>query len=303
MLLNMVHEAVGTHNWPWGYWPVPMETGVACEPALARLLHSPCTLGTGWTWQWQPGPKQPLTMPWAYPSSYEALARCMAPTASRTQIFTSSSDSLILLTATSRPQGKELGEEIQANYSQDLEFEKAKQKNQEERNKVGNVPFFKRWSEPWSKCRRAYYMPGPALGTSKPRLILQQSCEVIIILIVPIWHEDATLSLCVASLCQMGIIKIITRCHYLIIREREKRKKRGGGNRRRKEGQKDGRKGGRKKGAELSAFFRDRRKNDCGRPKAKEISLKNRNNMSGYWHFTLIWNNGNTQEINLFHVL
>lgn len=236
MLLNMVHKAVGTHSWPWGYWPVPMETGVACEPALARLLHSPCTLGTGWTWQWQPGPKQTLTVSWAYPSSCEALARCMAPKASHTQIFTSRSGSLILLTATSRPQWKELGEEIQANCSQDLEFEKTKQKNQEERNKIGNLPFFKRWSEPWSKCRRAYYMPGPALGTNKPPLILQQSCEVIIILIVPTWHEDATLSLCVASLCQMGIIKRIMRCHYLIIREREKGKKRGVGT---DEGKKD----------------------------------------------------------------
>ena len=36
----------------------------------------------------------------------------------------------------------------------------------------------------------------------------------------------------------------------------------------------------RKRGAKLSAFIKDRRKNDHGRPKAKEISLKIRNNLN-----------------------
>ena len=40
------------------------------------------------------------------------------------------------------------------------------------------------------------------------------------------------------------------------------------------------RKGRRKRGAKLSAFIKDRRKNDHGRPKAKEISLKIRNNVN-----------------------
>ena len=49
--------------------------------------------------------------------------------------------------------------------------------------------------------------------------------------------------------------------------EREKKRKVGG----------QRKKGRRKRGAKLSAFFKDRRKNDHGRPKAKEISLKIRN--------------------------
>ena len=181
-----------------------METGLGSEPAFACLLYSPSTLGTGRTWQWQPGPKQTLTMLWAYPArnqfSCEMLAQCKAPklfssvqplsrvwlfatpwttalqaslstTSSRSLLklmsielvmpsnylilcllrcliqkyFISSSAVLLLLRATSRPQWKELGKEIQANFSQDLEFEKTKQKNQEERNNIGNLPFFKWW--------------------------------------------------------------------------------------------------------------------------------------------------------------
>ena len=183
---------------PGWYWPVPMETGLGSEPAFACLLYSPSTLGTGRTWQWQPGPKQTLTMLWAYPArnqfSCEMLAQCKAPevfssafqscltlcnpvdssqsiTSSRSLLkvmsielvmpsnhltlcllrcliqkyFISSSATLLLLRATSRPQWKELMKEIQANCSQDLEFEKAKQKNQEERNNIGNLPFLKQW--------------------------------------------------------------------------------------------------------------------------------------------------------------
>ena len=69
-------------------------------------------------------------------------------------------------------------------------------------------------------------------------------------------------------------------CHFGG-REREEKEGRGtegkkeGGGKKRMEG--GGGKGRRKRGAKLSAFFKDRRKNDHGRPKAKEISLKIRN--------------------------
>ena len=69
-------------------------------------------------------------------------------------------------------------------------------------------------------------------------------------------------------------------CHF---GGREKEEKKGRGDRGKKEGGRKrteggGGKGGRKRGTKLSAFFKDRRKNDHGRPKAKEISLKIRNN-------------------------
>lgn len=151
MLVNVMHKAAGTRNWPRGYWPIPMETFLPSVPAFACLRHGeghcPSTLGTVLTWQWQPGPKQTLTNAWSTSqlgtnSSLRCWPDAWLPRSSYTNHLLAIHFHCRKLLAS--PHWKELREEIQARCSQGMESAKQNWENQEERNKIGNL-LFSQW--------------------------------------------------------------------------------------------------------------------------------------------------------------
>lgn len=132
-----------------GLLTVPMETLLVSEPAFACLQlsedHCCSTLGTILTWQGQPGPWQTLTNA----MSTSQLGTNYHPRCSPNAWLLKSSYTNHLLAIRcyywkllATLHWKDLGEEIQASCSQDIEFEKQNQKNQEKRNEISNLLFF-----------------------------------------------------------------------------------------------------------------------------------------------------------------